>query len=149
MTTIIPIKLNQRSCDGCTKCCEGYLHGNAHGYSFHLGKSCYFVKSKGCSIYDYRPKDPCKTFVCYWKSNNFVPDKYKPSKSGIIMVYRQKENYNYLSVNFAGNDTNEEFIRWLHEIFTEKKVEHIRYYHNNKIFYISRDPNFEKSFESD
>ena len=45
-----------RSCDGCTKCCEGYLAGEIQGKQMGFGKPCFLVEiGKGCNDYENRP----------------------------------------------------------------------------------------------
>ena len=141
MTAIIPIKL-ERSCDGCTKCCDGWLTGVAWGHEFYPGKKCFWSSKNGCNIYQFRPNDPCVSFKCYWKTNTIVPFHFKPDKSGVIFVERYLDGYYYLDVNYGGNNTSIEIIDWLHKMFTEKKILHIRYRKNGRYKLLSDDIEF-------
>ena len=75
-----------RSCDGCTKCCEGYLTGEIQGKQMGLGQPCFLVQiGKGCNDYENRPEFPCKAFQCEWLINESIPENLKPSFSNLII----------------------------------------------------------------
>jgi len=73
-----------RSCDTCTKCCEGWLSGNAYEHQFYPGVPCAYL-GKGCTIYKNRPENPCKTFVCEWLADESIPYWMRPDLSGVIL----------------------------------------------------------------
>lgn len=75
-----------RECNGCTACCEGWLSGEAHGHYFQPGRPCHFKCEGGCSIYEKRPENPCKTFICEWLVNPELPEWMKPSVSKVITM---------------------------------------------------------------
>lgn len=106
-----------RSCDGCTKCCEGYLTGEAEGKTFYPGKPCHFVTiDKGCSIYTKRPKDPCVTYVCAWRSDDELPMWMKPSEVDAIVDKRVTTNgTRYLHVHEAGSSLSSRVLTWVIE----------------------------------
>ena len=65
--------MSKRSCGSCTKCCEGWLSGEALGHKFYPGKPCHFIAiGKGCSVYAKRPQEPCVSYKCGWISNEAV-----------------------------------------------------------------------------
>jgi uncharacterized cysteine cluster protein YcgN (CxxCxxCC family) len=106
--------INERSCDACTKCCDGWLSGNAHGHDFYSGKPCHFVATgKGCSIYNDRPKEPCQTFKCAWLLSKEIPEWMKPDKVNAIISVRNIKNFQYLSVKEAGEKLRVEVLSWL------------------------------------
>lgn len=87
-----------RECGSCTKCC-GWLSGEALGHKFWPGRRCHFVTSKGCSIHEQRPENPCKAFSCIWLGNekfprdlDTIPMWMKPDESNVIMIWRENEN---------------------------------------------------------
>lgn len=84
-----------RDCGDCTKCCT-WLSGEAHGYKFGNGKSCKFLCSSGCSIYEDRPS-VCKTYYCAW-SQELIDEKYKPNKCGFIISVEWENNKQFLKV---------------------------------------------------
>jgi hypothetical protein len=104
----------KRECDGCTACCEGWLHGVAHGQHFQAGRPCHFKCEKGCSIYENRPEEPCRTYSCEWLNNYELPEWMKPNLSGVIITSREyKENKVYLEVYETGKKIDAEVLNWL------------------------------------
>jgi|WetSurMetagenome_2_1015567.scaffolds.fasta_scaffold01661_4 hypothetical protein len=79
----------KRTCGECAACCEGHLQGEVYGYPFYLGRPCHFMKQGGCSIYPYRPMEPCVNFNCVWLSEDILPAWFRPDKSNVI-VTREK-----------------------------------------------------------
>lgn len=104
-----------RSCQGCTKCCEGYLAGEAHGRTFYTGKPCHFVQiGRGCAIYKDRPADPCKTYQCSWRESDTLPEWMKPSEIDAIVDERVTPGgHRYISVHEAGRQLDSRVLSWL------------------------------------
>ncbi len=84
-----------RECGDCHRCCEGYLWGSALGHQFRTGKPCGWLGPRGCLIYPNHPQDPCKSFVCGWKSQAQWPDHMRPNVSNVIFVARFIEQHSY------------------------------------------------------
>ena len=106
-------KKNGRTCDGCTKCCEGWLTANIYGEEMYPGKPCQFVDiGVGCTIYKKRPTDPCKTFQCAWRAAEVVPEQFSPVNTGVIVVEQRVEGIPYLSAVFAGKEIDTEMLSW-------------------------------------
>jgi len=103
-----------RNCEGCTMCCQGWLHGSAYEHTFYSGKPCHFVCEKGCSIYNERPEDPCKSYTCAWLNDLNFPEWFKPNLSKVICTWRQwkPENY-YLEVSECGEKIDSKILSWL------------------------------------
>ena len=141
MALVIPIK-NERDCDGCTKCCDGWLTGVAHGHKFHIGKPCVYKGSNGCMIYEYRPYDPCVTFKWFWKYSNIVPLKFKPNLIGIILVERIVEGYKFLDINAGGKFPSVDFLEWIQEMYQTNKINNIRLFLGESLFLYSKDIDF-------
>ena len=89
MTEKIKKFQNNRSCNSCTKCCDGWLAGNIYGHDMYTGKPCHFVKSDGCSIYNERPQNPCRIFKCEWLINLDIPEWLHPKKSEVIILKKK------------------------------------------------------------
>lgn len=103
-----------RDCDGCTKCCDGHLSGIVLGQEISPG-GCRFVQSGiGCKIYEDRPERPCKTYECFWRSNEDVPENFKPSLTGMIITEINPLGVNELNIIPAGGHS-EELIDWFIE----------------------------------
>jgi hypothetical protein len=107
------IQQYKRNCDGCTKCCDGWLAANIHGYNMYPGKPCHFVKKDGCGIYNKRPKEPCKIFKCEWLTDLTIPEWLHPKNSGVIILKKNVDNIHYLQAVEAGKKLSVETLNWL------------------------------------
>ena len=104
--------MTERSCDGCAKCCEGWLQGEAYGHAFYKGRPCFFL-NKTCSIYDTRPESPCRTFKCSWLAEDIFPHWMKPDLVNIIITKRQVDNFFYYEIVEAGSTIDSKTLNWL------------------------------------
>lgn len=109
---VLWIKPQQRTCGECTKCCEGWLFGEAHGKNFYKGRKCHFLEDS-CTIYDQRPINPCKSYSCMWLIDLEIPSWLKPSLSNIIISKRKIENIEYLEVIETGIKIDSSVLNWL------------------------------------
>lgn len=101
-----------RSCDGCTKCCEGWLTANIYGYSMSPSEGrCKFLGQGGCGIYPVRAT-LCKTFQCEWKVNSNIPYNMKPDLSDVILMTRQLDEYYYIRIVYAGKFMPNYVFEW-------------------------------------
>lgn len=107
------IRTVSRDCAGCTRCCEGHLWGEAYGSQFRPGQACAFLRG-GCSIYPIRPDNPCRSFVCGWKSNTMIPQWLWPRTSGVIILQRKIKDtdHEYLLVVPAGGTITDKVREW-------------------------------------
>lgn len=137
-----------RSCENCTKCCEGYLSGTVKNIPFYKGKPCHFVEiGVGCTIYKERPKDPCIKYSCQWLINENIPDWMKPNKINAIINLRltEKNKIPYLEIIEAGETLNEKTITWLIDYCSKKNINFF-WEKNGKTYYIG-NKNFIKEIE--
>lgn len=102
-----------RECNGCTACCEGWLHGQSHGQYFQPGRPCHFKCETGCSIYENRPEQPCKTYSCEWLKNKDIPEWMKPNLSRVIITKRKYDGGEYLEVHEMGKKIDSTVLNWL------------------------------------
>lgn len=102
-----------RACGKCTRCCEGWLHGNANGKIFNVGRPCHYMRSDGCSIYHTRPVNPCRTYHCEWLQNDELPEWLKPDLANIIITKRRANNIEYLEVLETGQTIASNIFNWL------------------------------------
>lgn len=105
-----------RECGSCTKCCEGYLMGEAHGKPFYQGRPCHFVAiGKGCSIYIDRPKEPCVSYKCEWLQNEDIPVWFKPNEINTIITKRKIKDtkIEYWEILEAGDTLQSNVLSWL------------------------------------
>lgn len=106
--------MSKRTCGDCTKCCEGWLEGEALGHKFFSGRPCHFIAiGKGCTVYAKRPKDPCQTYKCAWLVDENIPEWMKPSEIDAIVDYRNTHNgIPYMSINEAGSILSSQVLTW-------------------------------------
>lgn len=121
---LINIKTVGRACNGCTKCCEGWLSGEAYGYKFGPNTKCAFLK-KGCTIYPNHPTDPCKLFECQWKMNRGLPEWLKPNESGVIILKKYIDIFDYLMIVPAKVKINQKIYDWAYEFSQQNIKNHI------------------------
>lgn len=127
--------MSKRSCGDCTKCCEGYLTGEALGHSFYRGKPCHFISiGKGCGVYAQRPKEPCQKYKCAWLSDEGIPEWMKPNEIGSIVDYREIEGISYISITDAGQPISPKVLTWFIHYALSKQL--------NLLWYIDGGINF-------
>lgn len=100
-----------RTCDGCSECCKGWLKGNAFGHDFYPGKPCFFLQ-KSCSIYEKRPDDPCKSYRCHWLASNDLPMWMRPDLSNALVTYRKHDNVEYFEILECGKKMDSSVLSW-------------------------------------
>jgi hypothetical protein len=105
-----------RRCGTCTACCDGWLRITVRGHAVHPGKPCPFSSGHNCTIYETRPQDPCRAFICGWLARNSpLPDWMRPDRAGVILL---AANFNWrdLPVDVAvpvGDEPKPEALEWL------------------------------------
>lgn len=114
---------NKRTCGSCTKCCEGWLSGEALGHSFYPGKPCHFISiGKGCSVYSKRPKDPCVSFKCAWLIDENIPEWMKPNDINAILSGKEINGIPYLSLIEAGERLDSKVLSWVIQFTIKNKI---------------------------
>ena len=122
MADLLPTVLG-RTCENCTKCCEGHLRadiklkdgreswiGMKDDKSFH---PCLFVQQGvGCTTHDIRPINPCALFKCDWLTNEQMPDSFKPNRSNAIFTTRTIKGIEYTMLIEAGRKLDSEVLSW-------------------------------------
>src|SRR6267154_5178884 len=69
----------RRACGTCTACCDGWVVGTIRGHEMKPGQPCHFRGEGCCTIYERRPVDPCRNFVCGWlQEESPFPEEFKP-----------------------------------------------------------------------
>lgn len=101
-----------RTCDGCSECCKGWLIGEAHGHSFYPGKPCFFL-NKTCSIYDNRPENPCKSYKCHWLASDDLPMWMRPDLCNAIVTQRENDEFCWVDVVECGKKMDSSTLSWL------------------------------------
>ena len=80
------------------------------------GRPCHFLGAEGCTIYDTRPVEPCRNFVCGWLApESPFPEEFRPNRLGVIIVpIRWRELPAYILLP-AGQDPDDALIKWMSE----------------------------------
>ena len=104
--------MSSRSCDGCTKCCEGWLQGEAFGHNFFRGRPCFFLNKK-CTIYENRPHDPCRSYTCGWLDEMHFPEWMKPDLVNVIINRAKHKDTIYYVLIESGSLLNVKVLSWM------------------------------------
>ena len=76
-----------RQCGTCTACCDGWLRITVRGHAVYPGKPCPFSSGHHCTIYEARPQDPCRAFICGWLvAGSPLPDWMRPDRADVILL---------------------------------------------------------------
>lgn len=112
--TFIKLGKNARTCEGCTKCCEGWLLVKIGDQQLHPGNPCQFVDcGVGCTVYNDRPEQVCGAFECGWKDGDLVPEQFSPKETGQIVTVQTVESMEYIQSVYAGKEIAPDFLSWL------------------------------------
>lgn len=115
--------MSKRSCGDCTKCCEGWLVGEALGHKFYQSKPCHFIAiGKGCTVYAKRPQDPCVSFKCAWLADESIPEWMKPSEVNAIITQKTKNGIEYIFLVEAGSTLSSRALTWVIEYALSNKL---------------------------
>jgi hypothetical protein len=102
-----------RNCGTCTRCCEGWLDGEAHGYKFFPGRPCHFLNPTSlCTIYEQRP-NLCQQYNCEWLLRDYFPEWMKPEHSNVIVSLRDSNGFIYYYVRECGKMIDSRVLSWL------------------------------------
>lgn len=73
-----------RECGDCNACCVTYEIEELNKWPH---QPCKHLCSKGCSIYENRPK-VCREYTCAWKESKIFNEDERPDKIGVIFRFR-------------------------------------------------------------
>lgn len=123
----IPVVSADRACDGCTICCDGWATGVAYDKRFYPGRKCHYVNDSGCTIYEDRPENPCKTFKCQWLTNYDIPAWMKPNRSDVLIAKESIQGIEFYTFKETGKKLNSSVLSWLVQAHLEGKIKNARY----------------------
>lgn len=117
---------NARQCGECRMCCQGWLAGKVLEHEMKPGTPCHFIRDAGCSIYERRPVEPCRTFVCGWLlPDSPFPEGFRPDKLGVIFVrIVWRERHAWILVP-TGHDLDETFLAQMRQYSTNTGEPHM------------------------
>jgi hypothetical protein len=113
----IPLSVaGKRGCGTCTACCDGWVKGTIEGHDMFPGQPCFFRGQGCCTIYERRPAEPCRSFVCGWlQAESPFPEDFRPDKLGILIIpIRWRERTAYI-LRSAGRDPDEALLGWMRD----------------------------------
>jgi len=84
---------------------------DVRGHKLYPGNPCPFLDN-GCSIYEDRPEDPCRKFVCQWLQDETIPDEMQPHLSNIILTKRTVRGVDYIKAEPAGDNLSTKVLSW-------------------------------------
>jgi hypothetical protein len=119
-TTTLNVKPDaSRGCGTCTACCDGWLTGTIRGYEMNVGHPCHFRGAGGCTIYEDRPAEPCRSFYCAWRlRGNPFPDAFRPDRLGVIVLPKQWRGRLAYYLVPAGHDPDATLLEWMRNYST-------------------------------
>jgi hypothetical protein len=107
---------SQRQCGTCTACCDGWVVGTIHGHEMKPGQPCHFRGEGCCTIYETRPQEPCRSFVCGWLApGSPFPDSFRPDRLGVMIVRTRWRGAPAFILRSAGRDPDEALLGWMRE----------------------------------
>ena len=120
--------LIDRTCGGCTACCEGWLSGEAHGHQFFHGMPCYYKGNSGCSIYKDRPENPCVSYKCAWLMHpEIFPEWMKPSESKVLINISEHSGHYFLNLLEMGEKMDSKVLSYTIMQYLQGKIPNIRW----------------------
>lgn len=114
--------LAARQCGTCTACCDGWAAATINGHEMKPGTPCFYRGEGCCTIYDTRPKNPCRNFICGWlQKDSPFPENFRPNEIGVMIVPIKWQNAPAYILCNAGRDPDAEMIRWMEDFATRTK----------------------------
>jgi hypothetical protein len=103
-----------RACGTCTACCDGFVTGVIEGHEMKPGTPCYFRGEGCCTIYDRRPKEPCRDFMCGWiVPGSVFPEDWRPDKLGVMVIPMKWRGRDAYVLRSAGRDPDDAMVAWM------------------------------------
>lgn len=88
------------------------------------GSPCQHCEVSGCAIYENRPVDPCRDFVCAWLDpDSPLPARLRPNECGaIILMNRQWQGRKVVRAVPVGKKIPAETFAWLQAYTRETSI---------------------------
>src|SRR5688500_17555544 len=120
---VIALQSAQRQCGSCTACCDGWLESTIHGHEMKLGQPCHFRGAGSCTIYQTRPQDPCRSFVCGWVApGSPFPESFRPDRLGVMLLPKRWSGGRSFILRSAGRDPDDALLAWMREFSTRTSM---------------------------
>jgi len=115
---VIPIaSAHGRACGECTACCDGWVVGLIEGHEMRPGVPCFFRGEHRCTIYERRPQEPCRHFVCGWlQEGSPFPEEFRPDRIGVMVIPMKWRGRTAYVLRSAGRDPDASLIAWMEDL---------------------------------
>ena len=111
---VVSIESAQRTCGSCTACCDGWVEGTIYGHEMKPGVPCHFRGEGCCTIYERRPEEPCRRFICGWLApKSPFPESFRPDRLGVMIVTTRWRGRPAYILKSAGRDPDEQLLVWM------------------------------------
>ena len=78
------------------------------------GVACFFKGDGCCTIYERRPQEPCRNFVCGWlQPESPFPDDFRPDRVGVMVIPIKWRGIPAYILRSAGRDPDEAMLEWM------------------------------------
>jgi hypothetical protein len=109
-----------RQCGSCTACCDGWVVGTIYGHEMKPGTPCHFRGEGCCTIYEERPLEPCRNFVCGWLApGSPFPEEFRPDRLGVMIVPTRWRGRPAYILGAAGRDPDQRLLDWMRSFSVE------------------------------
>jgi hypothetical protein len=115
---VVPlVQPEQRQCGSCTACCDGWVKGEIFGHAMMPGQPCHFRGEGCCTIYERRPQNPCRSFICAWlQPGSPFPEEFQPNRLGVLIIPARWRGEIAYILSSAGRDPDESLLAWMREL---------------------------------
>jgi len=91
------------------------MSAEIRGHRVAAGHPCPYSTASGCSIYEERPEDPCRNFICSWLvEGSPLPDWMRPDQCGAIVLLSMPWHGDHVvSAIPVGKSIPQKTLEWL------------------------------------
>jgi hypothetical protein len=105
-----------KKCCGAVIAIAGWVTGIIEGHEMYPGTPCYFRGDQCCTIYERRPKYPCRDFLCGWlQPGSPFPEEFRPDKLGVMVITMKWRGRDAYMLRSAGRDPDSKLLAWMRE----------------------------------
>ncbi len=84
------------------------------GHEMKPGTPCHFRGDHCCGIYERRPQQPCRDFMCGWLlPGSPFPESFRPDRLGVMVIPMKWRGRDAYVLRSAGRDPDGELLAWM------------------------------------